>query len=96
MRECAMSKFHEIRRPKSGGFVSFSKRRAFVLVLRTLLRFLCRSYKEREKFCASCTMFFVHPAPLASGRQAGSAARAKSRMWMCHATGSSRKNGGGH
>lgn len=24
MWECAMSKFHEIRRPKSGGFVSFS------------------------------------------------------------------------
>ena len=31
MRECAMSKFHEIRRPKSGGFVSFSKGCAFVL-----------------------------------------------------------------
>ena len=68
MRECAMSKFHEIRRPKSGGFVSFSKGCAFVLALRTLLRFLCRSHKEREKFCVSCTRFFAHPALLASGR----------------------------
>ena len=68
MRECAMSKFHEIRHPEQQGFVFFSKLRAFVLVLRTLLHSLCRSHKEREKFCASCTRFCVHPAPLASGR----------------------------
>ena len=48
MRECAMSKFHEIRHPEQHGFVFFSKRRAFVLALCTLLRFLCRTKNVRN------------------------------------------------
>lgn len=70
MWECAMSKFHEIRRPKSGGFVSFSKGCAFVLALRTLLRFLCRSHKEREKFL--CIVYKVfRPSGVVGFREVG-------------------------